>query len=322
MWRSLDLARRRFLATRIRHFSSAKKDYYEILGVSRTATDREIKSAFYRLSKQYHPDVPGSDSEKFLEVKEAYDVLRDTNKRRDYDNFGHAGANPYAHGFGQGQEHQNPFRSEGYQRVYRRNVNPQEFDQMMRDMERMFRQFGGRNASNMNSQSSRFYGFRREFDQKEFDRIWEEIQKNTASRGGSIFEDAFRRARERSDAFYRQQNDERWQNNSNDRKDKEHWNFYQFRVENYIDTKKWLRLLQGLSVGTVLLIFAAFLWKQDYDATKPRKVYHDQEGDLYNRQSIKKMMETPPIKPLDQEVHQEEQNQPFGFPQTYKSEFR
>ena len=69
-----------------------KRDYYEVLGVSKGASDEEIKRAFRKLAKQYHPDVnkePGAD-EKFKEIGEAYSVLSDESKRRQYDQFGHA----------------------------------------------------------------------------------------------------------------------------------------------------------------------------------------------------------------------------------------
>lgn len=82
----------------------AKKDYYEILGVSKTATDAEIKSAFRKKAKEYHPDVnkePGA-AEKFKEISEAYGVLGDANKRKQYDQFGSSAFENGAGGFGQG----------------------------------------------------------------------------------------------------------------------------------------------------------------------------------------------------------------------------
>ena len=68
-----------------------KRDYYEVLGLSKNATDEEIKRAFRKLAKQYHPDInkePGAE-EKFKEIGEAYAVLSDPAKRRQYDQFGH-----------------------------------------------------------------------------------------------------------------------------------------------------------------------------------------------------------------------------------------
>src|SRR6201991_5171566 len=72
----------------------SKRDYYEVLAVSRTATDQEIKSAYRRLAMKYHPDKNPNDAsaeEKFKEAAEAYSVLSHTDKRLPYDRFGHAG---------------------------------------------------------------------------------------------------------------------------------------------------------------------------------------------------------------------------------------
>ena len=80
----------------------AKKDYYEILGVSKNANDSEIKSAFRNLAKKYHPDVSKEENAeaKFKEAQEAYAVLSDTNRRKQYDQFGHAAFDNNASGGG------------------------------------------------------------------------------------------------------------------------------------------------------------------------------------------------------------------------------
>src|SRR4029079_15656396 len=72
----------------------SKRDYYEVLGVSRTATDQEMKSAYRRLAVKYHPDTHPGDAgadEKFKEAAEAYGVLADATQRQRYDHFRHAG---------------------------------------------------------------------------------------------------------------------------------------------------------------------------------------------------------------------------------------
>jgi molecular chaperone DnaJ len=94
----------------------AKRDYYEVLGVSKTASADELKKAYRQLAIQHHPDRGGNE-EQFKEVSEAYEVLKEPSKRQRYDQFGHAGVgssaagdgNPFAgfSGFGQGTENVN-----------------------------------------------------------------------------------------------------------------------------------------------------------------------------------------------------------------------
>jgi DnaJ-class molecular chaperone len=66
-----------------------KKDYYEILGVNKSASKDEIKKAFYKLAHKYHPDKKDGDEKKFKEINQAYQVLSDDQKRAKYDQFGH-----------------------------------------------------------------------------------------------------------------------------------------------------------------------------------------------------------------------------------------
>lgn len=81
----------------------AKADYYETLGINKGATEDEVKAAFRKAAKQYHPDLHPNDKEaeaKFKEVNEAYEVLSDKDKRAKYDQFGHAAFDPTAGGAG------------------------------------------------------------------------------------------------------------------------------------------------------------------------------------------------------------------------------
>lgn len=88
----------------------SKRDYYEVLGISKDASADEIKKAFRRAAVQHHPDKEGGDETKFKEANEAYEVLKDQQKRQRYDQFGHAGVGGASGGGGGGG---NPF--EGFQ---------------------------------------------------------------------------------------------------------------------------------------------------------------------------------------------------------------
>ena len=82
--------------------TETKRDYYEILGLKKNATSAELKKAFRKLARKYHPDVNPNDKaseQKFKEMNEAYEVLSDPKKRKQYDQFGHAA---FEQGFGQG----------------------------------------------------------------------------------------------------------------------------------------------------------------------------------------------------------------------------
>jgi molecular chaperone DnaJ len=93
----------------------SKRDYYEILGVGKTASADEIKKAYRKAAVKHHPDKEGGDEAKFKEINEAYEVLKDQQKRQRYDQFGHAGVGGSSGGGGAGG---NPFEGFGGQNVH------------------------------------------------------------------------------------------------------------------------------------------------------------------------------------------------------------
>jgi molecular chaperone DnaJ len=95
----------------------SKRDYYEVLGVSKDASADEIKKAFRKAAVLHHPDKEGGDESKFKEINEAYEVLKDQQKRQRYDQFGHAGVGGNGGGAGGGS----PF--EGFGGFGGQNVN-------------------------------------------------------------------------------------------------------------------------------------------------------------------------------------------------------
>ncbi|CAH8477111.1 unnamed protein product [Dicrocoelium dendriticum] len=114
---------------------ASKKDYYKILGVDRSASQAEIKKAYYQLAKKYHPDVNKDDktaAQKFQEVSEAYEILGDENKRKQYNSFGAAG--PSASSGFRGQQ------QEGFE--FHSQIDPEElFRRIFRDSEFAFKEW-------------------------------------------------------------------------------------------------------------------------------------------------------------------------------------
>ncbi|HEY0007932.1 MAG TPA: DnaJ C-terminal domain-containing protein [Tepidisphaeraceae bacterium] len=103
----------------------AKRDYYEVLGLKRGATEDEIKRAHRKLAREFHPDANKDTSapQRFTEVQEAYDVLSDKTKRQRYDQFGHAAAEMNADAYEQMRRNQSAARARPGERV----VSPEDF---------------------------------------------------------------------------------------------------------------------------------------------------------------------------------------------------
>lgn len=113
--------------------ASSKRDYYEVLGINKSATQDEIKSAYRKLAKKYHPDNKETgNADKFKEATEAYSVLSDESKRKTYDQFGHAA-------FDQASGGQNPFAGSGFEGF---NFGGGDFDDINDILSRMFGGFG------------------------------------------------------------------------------------------------------------------------------------------------------------------------------------
>nr|ADR79279.1 Hsp40-like protein [Brachionus ibericus] len=138
--------KRFFHSTKLKNFFisnnlQAKKDYYQILGIPKTASPKIKKKAYYQLAQKYHPDKTAGDKTKFQEVSEAYEVLGDEKKRQEYDTFGMAGN-------GMGNDGQAGFGGGGFH--YQSQVDPEELFRTIfgdafkrgRDFESMFEGFG------------------------------------------------------------------------------------------------------------------------------------------------------------------------------------
>ena len=109
-------------------------DYYELLGVPKTASQDEIKKAFHKLAHKHHPDK-GGDEKKFKEINEAYQVLSDTQKRAQYDQYGRV--------FENGQPGSNPFEGQGFNWAWGNGQQGQEYEFDVGDIGDIFAEFFG-----------------------------------------------------------------------------------------------------------------------------------------------------------------------------------
>lgn len=130
----------------------AYKDYYEVLGVTRSASDADIKKAYRKLAKQFHPDKNAGDeqaAERFKEIGEAYAVLSDPEKRKVYDQYGHTGQVPPGYGGAGGAQGYQAGGSADYG-----GFDPDQFSDYFQDL------FGGGMGGSRRSARSRGGGFR------------------------------------------------------------------------------------------------------------------------------------------------------------------
>ncbi|KAM3587883.1 uncharacterized protein V6R79_016228 [Siganus canaliculatus] len=170
----------------ISEFILAKRDYYEILGVSKDATERQIKKAFHKLALKYHPDRnKDQDAEaKFREIAEAYETLSDDKRRREYDQFGHGPSPGEGHGGGGDYNFNQHYQSFNFN-----------FDDIFKDFDHFGQQQQQRHQHHFHSHSQNQAHQKRHFD-KHFQAHQEAMNRHKGrfqqgGFGGGLFDDMF-----------------------------------------------------------------------------------------------------------------------------------
>ena len=155
-------------------FASSNKNFYQILGVSQTASPSEIKSAYYKLAKQYHPDVNKGHEDKFKEVSAAYDTLGDVDKKRQYDDTLKYGGFDSNYSSGQNQSYSNQQYNSGYNDQNRRAQEfYEQFYNVRKDKPNIYSEF-------YEDPNTKYYGSHRKGfkSQKEYDEFERKMQEN------------------------------------------------------------------------------------------------------------------------------------------------
>ncbi|XP_008399239.1 dnaJ homolog subfamily B member 9-like [Poecilia reticulata] len=163
----------------ISEFILAKRDYYEILGVPRDATERQIKKAFHKLALKYHPDRnkdAGAEA-KFREMAEAYETLSDDKRRREYDQFGHSASSGEA------------YRGGGGDYNFRQHYQSFNFNDMFKDFDQFGQQHQHHFHSHHQSHQKRHFDSHFQAHKEAMNRQRRSFQQG--SFGGGMFDDMF-----------------------------------------------------------------------------------------------------------------------------------
>ncbi|XP_068163015.1 dnaJ homolog subfamily B member 9-like [Antennarius striatus] len=162
----------------ISEFILAKRDYYDILGVTKDATEHQIKKAFHKLALKYHPDRnKGPDAEaKFREVAEAYETLSDVKRRREYDQFGHGPSPGQGRGGGREYNFNQHYQSFNFDDLFK------DFDQFGQQQQRHQHHFHSQNQAHQKRHFESHYQAHRETLNK---------QRRQGGFGGGLFDDMF-----------------------------------------------------------------------------------------------------------------------------------
>ena len=153
-------------------FSVGGKNYYQILGVSQNASPSEIKAAYYKLAKQYHPDVNKGNEEKFKEINAAYEVLSDAAKRKNYDDMLKYGSSSSSTSSGYSSQGQSK-TSSSYNQSYHYGYYKPGDRQRQQDFYQQYQNYSYQHRGDQGNNYQRFYEeFRSNYSNDAFRKKW------------------------------------------------------------------------------------------------------------------------------------------------------